>query len=527
MYRVLISDPLPGEARQILEATGEIEVIEQSQDLEKILPSVQGWIVRSGTQVTPELLECAGELRCICRAGAGVDNIDLEAATRHGVVVMNTPGSNSRAAAELTVGLMMSVARHIPFAHVQMAQGNWNRKEYVGTEVEKKTVGIVGMGKVGQHVARMARGLGMSVIAVDPFLSPEAATDLGAQLLPFEEMVGQADYITLHTPLTDATRGLLNADSFAKCRPGVRIINCSRGGVVDEAALVEAIEKGQVGAAALDVYAEEPPGPDSPLLNHPRIVTTPHLGASTREAQEQVATASGEQIKAFLCDGTVQHAVNTASLAGADRAKYEPLAQLARQLGWLQAQVLEGPPQSITVEMEEQDNVEVLQRLVTDHALAGFLQASADRPVNAVNARVLARERGLEVNFKGRTRPTDWIRWLGLEVAGPEGTRRVAGAVVGRNSLRLVRLDDFALDSALEGPLMLTMSLDRPGMIGNLGGLFGDLGINIANLYLGRDQVGGTALSIFQLDEIPSTEIQDKIRSHEGVTWCRAVQPLA
>ncbi|MGE3164171.1 MAG: phosphoglycerate dehydrogenase [Planctomycetota bacterium] len=523
MYRVLISDPLPPDARQILLAEPGLEVVEQSERLEEVVPSIHGWIVRSGTQVTADLLERATKLRCVCRAGAGVDNVDLQAATKHGVVVMNTPGSNARAAAELTVALMMSLARHIPFAHAQLSNGKWNRKDFTGTEVKGKTVGIVGMGRVGAHVARMARGLDMNVIAVDPFLSPDAAKQLGAEPRTFEDMLPDADFITLHTPLTDGTRGLMGEANLARCKRGVRIVNCSRGEVVDESGLLAALASGQVGGAALDVFAQEPLPASSPYLGHPRIIVTPHLGASTVEAQEQVATASARQVAAYLLHGTVENAVNAASLAGDDATRYSPIAQLARQLGWLLAHTLDEAPRSLTVELEDQDNIALLQRLVTDHALAGFLQPSAEVLVNTVNARLIARERGLDIVFRCRTRQTDWIRWVGLEVQGASGSRRLEGAVVGRNSLRLVRLDEYLLDASLEGPLLLTRSDDRPGMMGRVGGVLGGLGLNIANLSLGRDRAGGSALSVFQLDDAPSAAALQRIQQEEGVTWARAV----
>lgn len=523
MFRVLISDPLPPDARKILEAEPELEVIEQRDRLEEVVPTIHGWIVRSGTQVTADLLGRAKQLRCICRAGAGVDNVDLPSATQHGVVVMNTPGSNARAAAELTIALVMNLARYIPMAHAQLSNGKWNRKDFTGIEVKGKTLGIVGMGKVGAQVARMARGLEMNVIAVDPFLSPAAAEQLGAEHRAFDDMLPDADFITLHTPLTDGTRGLMGEDTFSRCKRGVRIVNCSRGEVVDEAALIVALDNGQVGGAALDVFAPEPPPAGSPVLTHPRIVVTPHLGASTIEAQEQVATASAKQVAAFLLQGTVENAVNAASLAGDEATRYSPIALLARQLGWIQAQTLDEAPKSLTIELEDQDNIALLQRLVTDHALAGFLQASAEVPVNSVNARLIARERGLEINFRCRTAPTDWIRWVGLELEGVSGTRRVEGAVVGRNSLRLVRLDDFSLDAAVEGPLLLTRSDDRPGMIGRLGSTLGALGINIANLSLGRDRAGGSALSVFHLDEAPSAAALAQIQREAGVAWVRFV----
>lgn len=522
-FRVLISDPLPSDAKDILEATGQIEVIEQGADLEPLLPTIHGWIVRSGTQVTADLLEQAPQLRCVCRAGAGVDNVDSEAATRHGVVVMNTPGSNSRAAAELTVGLLMGLARNIPFAHATMMQGGWGRKDYVGIECLGKTVAIVGMGKVGRHVGTMARGLGMEVIAVDPFLSPEAAADLGFQLRTIDDALPDIDFLTLHTPLTDATRNFINAERLSKCRPGLRIVNCSRGGVIDEAAMLEALEKGQIAGAAVDVFAEEPPPADSPLRGHPKIITTPHLGASTKEAQNQVATASGEQVRDFLCEGTVRNAINAASLAGDEAERYAPLAELATRLGVLQAQLLQGSPQAVTIELQDPATTDVLERLVVDHALAGFLQASADTVVNAVNARVFARERGLEVATRRPAHGGDWIRSVGITVRGTDGEQSVTGAIVGRASLRLVGLNEYKLDSALEGPLLIMTSEDRPGMMGAVGTLLGGLGLNIANLSLGRSAPGGAALSLLQLDSEPNAEVLERVGRVEGVTQARVV----
>ena len=302
-FKVLISDPLPGKARAILEETGKFEVFEGQEDMERLIPEIHGWIVRSGTKITADYLERATNLKCVCRAGAGVDNIDLDAATRHGVVVMNTPGSNSMAAAEQTIALMLALARNIPFAHATMMTGGWGRKSYVGIEVEGKTLSVVGLGKVGRIVAHKARGLGMKVVGHDPYVSPDVAGEMGLDLVSLEDAFAVADFLALHVPLADATRGLLNRESIATCKPGVRIINCARGGVVDEEALLEAVESGHVAGAAVDVFSSEPPPEDSPLRNHPKIVTTPHLGASTREAQEQVDVASGRQVCDYLLSG--------------------------------------------------------------------------------------------------------------------------------------------------------------------------------------------------------------------------------
>ena len=309
-FRVLISDALPEEGAELLRASGQIEVIVETKDYAQHIPEVDGWIIRSATTIGPDQFAEAKRLKCVCRAGTGVDNIDLTAATQHDVVVMNTPDSNSMAAAEHAVALLVSLARNIPFAHHTMAGDGWDKKKFVGVEYEGKTAGVIGLGKVGRIAARKLKGLGMKVVGVDPVLTASDAEEHGIELLSLDEMLARADFITLHTPLNDGTRNMLSTAQFAAMKPGVRIVNCSRGGVVDEEALFAAVESGQVAGAALDVFAEEPTPVPSSLRNHPRIVTTPHLGASTVEAQLKVATVSAAQIRDCLLEGKVSNQVN-------------------------------------------------------------------------------------------------------------------------------------------------------------------------------------------------------------------------
>ncbi len=308
-FKILVSDSLPAEAHEILAQEADLEVIEEHDAFEPYLGEIDGWIVRSGTQVTSAYLDQCKKLTAICRAGAGTDNVDLVAAKAKGVVVMNTPGTNARAAAELTIALTFAAARNIPFAHQKMSEGGWDRSTFVGNELWQKCIGVVGLGRVGRLVAQMAVALGMRVVGYDPMTSAEQAAELGVELTSVEELLPQSDFIALHTPLTDETRHLINRDSLASCKKGVRIVNCSRGGVVDEEALVEAVDSGHVACAALDVYGTEPLPADSPLRNRPGIITTPHLGASTREAQIAVGTQSARQIRDFLLSGTAANTV--------------------------------------------------------------------------------------------------------------------------------------------------------------------------------------------------------------------------
>ena len=308
-FKVLITDPLPSEALDILAQESDLEVIEEHDSFEQYLGDIHGWVLRSGTQATSEYLDKCDNLVAICRAGAGVDNVDVHAANAKGVIVMNTPGTNARAAAELTIALTFASARNIPFAHKKMADGGWDRASFVGNELWQKCIGVVGLGRVGRLVAQMAGALGMRVVGFDPVISPEQAREFGVELASDDDLLPQSDFIALHTPLNDSTRGLLNRESLSRCKRGVRIINCSRGGVVDEEALIDAVDSGHVACAALDVYATEPLPKDSPLRNHPGIITTPHLGASTREAQIAVGTQSTRQIRDFLLNGTVANTV--------------------------------------------------------------------------------------------------------------------------------------------------------------------------------------------------------------------------
>ncbi len=522
-FRVLLSDPLSADARRILLDSGQIEVIEEHKGLEKHLAGIDGWILRSGTRITHQFLEQAPRLTCICRAGAGVDNVDLDAATRRGVVVMNTPDSNSMAAAEHAVALLLTLARQIPFAHLSMAQGGWERGVFVGVEVEGKSAGIVGLGRVGRIVARKLQGLGMKVLGVDPFITAAAAADHGIQLTTLAEMLPLVDFITLHVPLGTGTRGLIGAAELERAKPGLRIVNSSRGGVVDERALLAALEKGRVAGAALDVFATEPLPKDSPLRKHPRIVVTPHLGASTVEAQEQVATVSAIQVRDFLLEGTIANAVNAVSLAGEQRRKFGALATLARRLGSLHAQLLEGEPRSFEVELEEQLIDEGVDRLLVDSALAGFLATASEGVVNTVNARLRATERGITVQIKGRSRGSVYTNAIRIDVVAAGGRRSLEGAVIWEDLLRLVRFEGYVVEGELAGPMLITGSVDRPGMIGKLGRMLGELGYNIANMSLGRMKKGGDAIAIFNLDEPVRRADLDVIGAIEGVQWVRPV----
>ena len=440
-FKVLISDPLPDDAVDILTKGGRIDVITEQKDFEKHLSEIHGWIVRSGTKISGSYLEATGQLTCICRAGAGVDNIDLDAATQRGVVVMNTPDANSTAAAEHTVALLLTLARNIPFAHATMAGGGWGRSGFVGTEVDGKRVGIVGLGKIGRIVAHKLQALGLSVCGVDPFLSADVARTHGIELMSLEDVLPSVDFLTLHVPFNDSTRGLISTTQLECMKRGAFIVNCSRGGVVDEPALLAALETGRIGGAALDVYSEEPPPSDSPLRNHPRIVTTPHLGASTREAQKQVALTSASQVRDYLLHGSIVNSVNAVSLSGEKATRYAPLATLGRRLGSLHAQLLDGQPGCVTVELEERLVEEGIDRLVVDSVLTGFLESVTEGQVNAVNARLLATRRGISVAVKGRSRGDVYTHSVRVDIAGDGYERSLEGAVVWGDSLRIVRID--------------------------------------------------------------------------------------
>jgi len=523
--RILISDPVAPVCEEILRRAGmnvDVRVGLRLADLREALAGAIGLVVRSETKVTEEVLSSAPALRVVGRAGTGVDNIDVTAATRRGVVVMNAPGENTIAAAEHTLSLMLALARNIPVADRSMKAAQWERTRFLGVELYGKTLGVVGLGKVGREVAARARAFGMEIRGFDPFLPEEVIHRLGFALLPLSELMAVADFLTVHVPFNAQTRHLIGEAELARSKPGLRLVNCARGGIVDEAALERALQEGRVAGAALDVFEKEPPGPAHPLVGRDNVVATPHLGASTVEAQEKVAVRIAEQIVAYLQRGSVAGAVNVDPLEPEVFRAIGPWLDLADRLGRLQAHLTRGAARDVTVELSGAI-LEHPVRLVVAAFLKGYLGRIVTEPINLINAPMLAKEMGLRVQEVRASDPADYTSLITTTVRSAAGGRTLAGTLFGRRDLRMVRLDDYRFDAVPAGEMLICSNDDRPGMVGVLGTVLGEASINIASLSLGRDHTGGKAIAIFNLDSPVQASLLDRIRSVNGILWAESV----
>jgi D-3-phosphoglycerate dehydrogenase / 2-oxoglutarate reductase len=522
--KVLIADKILPVCSEVLKRAG-IEADHRpgisGADLLAAVADVEGIVVRSDTRITEEVMRQAPKLRVVGRAGAGVDNIDVAAATKRGIVVMNAPGENTISAAEHTLSLMLALARQIPLADRSMKVGRWDRGRILGVELSGKTLGVLGLGKVGREVAARARAFGMEVIGFDPVLSEEVAARLGVALVPIESVYARSDFITLHLPLTDGTRHLIGRDQLASCRKGVRILNVARGGVIDEAALCEALREGRVAGAALDVFEHEPPT-GSPLLTFDSVILTPHLGASTQEAQEKVAVRIAEQIAAYLKDNLVVNAVNMEGIDPRLLPILQPYRDLCERLGKLLSSLARGPVNEVSLEYSGSVQ-DYPMRPLTASFLKGFLQSKLSDPVNVINAQILAREAGIRVLEARAAEPQDFTALITASLRGRDGERSAAGALFGKREPRLVRLDEFHLDALPKGDMLIVSNDDRPGMVGRIGSAIGVASVNIAYLSLGRDRSGGRAIAVFNLDSpVPDTLLRE-IAAIDGVLWAERV----
>ncbi len=510
-HRILIADPLTKETPELIAALEakypDVRVDRGGPVAQKLLDEagtladVEGLIVRSRSKVTAKVIANAPRLRVIGRAGIGVDNIDVAEATKRGIVVMNTPGGSNVTTAEHTIAMMLALARNIPQAVAAVRAGEWPRERWMGTEVCNKVLGVIGLGNIGSIVAERAVGLRMKVVAYDPFVTAETAARLRVELVSLDDLVARADFVTVHVPLIPETRGLLGAELIARLKRGVRIINCARGGIVDEAALVAALRDGRVAGAALDVLVDEPPKPGNPLLALDNVICTPHLGASTDEAQVNVARAILDQVAAYLQTGTIQNAVNTPSVSPDVLQVLRPFLELAEKLGALAAQLLTEPPVAVTV----QASGEVAEReirSITTGVLRGFLAHMLGPAVNFVNAPAIARERGIRVIESRTPQASDYLNALRVEVRTASRAKTVlAGAVFGAGIVRLTRINDFRMEAVPEGHILMLHNRDVPGVVGAVGTLLGQRAINIAGIELSREKVGGMALSLIHVDE--------------------------
>ena len=517
MPKVLISDKMDPKAAQIFRERG-VEVDEITgktpDELAAIIGGYDGLAIRSSTKVTPKILAAATNLKVVGRAGIGVDNVDIPAASAKGVVVMNTPFGNSITTAEHAVALMFALARQLPEADASTQAGKWEKNRFMGVELTAKTLGLIGAGNIGGIVADRARGLRMKVVAFDPFLTPERAVEMGVEKVTLDELLARADFITLHTPLTDSTRNILSRENLAKTKKGVRIINCARGGLIDEAALKDALDSGHVAGAALDVFVEEP-ATASPLFGTPNFISTPHLGASTTEAQVNVAIQVAEQMADFLVSGGVTNALNVPSLSAEEAPKLKPYMALAEKLGSLVGQLAHGAISGISVEAEGAA-AELNQKPITSAVLAGFMRVHSDT-VNMVNAPFLAKERGIDVREIRHEREGDYHTLVRVTVATSDGDRSVAGTLVGNAAPRLVELFGIKVEADLAGPMLYVVNEDAPGFIGRLGTLLGEAGVNIGTFHLGRRQAGGEAVLLLSVDEPVTSDLLARVKALPGV----------
>ncbi len=517
--RVVIADRVAATGVAVLAESSGIETVNVAgkgkEALELALASAQALIVRSETRVTAELLSRAPHLRLVARAGTGVDTIDVAAATRRGVAVMNTPGANTVSAAEHTLGLLLALLRHIPWAAEAMRRGEWDRKRFEGRELRGKTIGIVGLGRIGGHVAQLARAFGMNVVAHDPFLPAERATELQVKVLPLEQLLGVSDVISLHVALTEATRHLINAERLVLVKPTAVLVNTARGELVDEAALAAAIRDQRIAGAAIDVFAVEPLPADSPLRQLDRVILTPHLAASTAEAQERVAQEICVAVRDALLEGDYSSAINVPGVSGDLLRRLAPLMELARSLGRLGMELSSGPVQRVEVAYGGKD--EPALRPLTVAAVEGLLSsANGATPVSMVNALLIAEERGIEVARKVGAPEAGFEATVGVRVETPQGRTQVMGALTGGRTGRVIRIDEFEVDVAPEGWMLVIRNRDVPGVIGRVGTVLGQAGINISSYHQSRHPAAaGDALAAITVDQ-PVTD--DVLRALAGQT---------
>jgi D-3-phosphoglycerate dehydrogenase len=514
--KILVTDPLAPEGLEVFKNAEEFEVDVKiglkPDELKKICHAYDGWVIRSGTKITADLIEAAKNLKVIGRAGVGYENIDADIATKKGIVVMNTPGGNNVTTGEHTIALMMALARHIPQAVASLKGGKWDRNKFVGVEMCNKTIGVIGLGNVGRIVAERAAALRMKVIGFDPFIAAENIARMGVQPGTLDDIFTKADFITVHVPLTPDTQGLINKAAFARMKPGVRIINCARGGIVDETDLAEAIKQGKVAGAALDVYVDEPPPPDHPLLKLDQVITTPHLGASTDEAQLNVAIAVAEQMVDFLVKGVVRYAVNVPSVSPELLQVLRPYLTLAEKLGSLHAQMAGVLPSEVQVEYRG-DVTQYNLAPLTVAVLKGLLSPVMEFAVNYVNAPMLARERGIKIVESKGEEATDFASSITVRAKNGNENLEVEGAIFGAKYPRIVRVNSFYLEAVPEGYILILQNKDVPGVVGAVGTILGNNGVNIAGMELGRSEKGGNAISFTHVDEAVNKKALDELRA--------------
>jgi D-3-phosphoglycerate dehydrogenase len=524
--KVLISDPLSNKGLEILGKAKGLQYDIKSglppEELKKIIPEYDAIIVRSETKLKAEIIEAGDRLKVIGRAGIGLDNVDLPAATKKGIVVMNTPQENAIAAAEHTIAMMLSISRKIPQATSSMKAGKWEKKKFMGVELYNKTLGIIGIGVIGSIVADRARGLKMKVVTYDPYISKEVAEKKGVDLVSFDELMSRSDFITVHTPLTDETRNLINKNTFRKMKDGVILINCARGGIINEKDLYDAIKEGKVAGAALDVFEKEP-AIGNPLFELEQVISTPHLGASTGEAQENVSIAIAQQIVDYLLLGEARNAVNIPMVSPDILPFLRPYLRLGEKLGSFLGQISNYAIDEVLIEYHG-EVIEYGTKPITIAVLKGLLTPFVGETVNFVNAQVMAKERGMRLTESTSTEAEDFASLIAITTRSKMEQHYIAGTLFGRKELRIVKLNDFFIEAIPEGYILLVNNYDRPGVIGNIGTALGTRNINIATMQFGRDRMGGNAISLLHLDAPLPTGMLGEILRLPNIISVRQIQ---
>jgi len=527
MIKILVSDPLSEEGLKILKAVKEFQVDVQTElkpdALKKVIQGYDALLVRSATKVTKEIIDSADKLKVIGRAGVGLDNVDLAAATQKGIIVMNTPAGNTISTAEHTISMMLALSRNIPQASDSTKKGEWKRSKFMGVELYGKTLGIVGFGRIGREVAKRALSFGVRVLAYDPFLSREIAESIGIKVVELQELFQQSDYITVHTPLTDETKHMISTPQFAMMKKGARIINCARGGIIDEQALVTAIKEGRVAGAALDVFEKEPVAADSELLKLSNVIVTPHLGASTEEAQVNVAIEVAEIVRDALLGKGIHNAANYPCLEAEVCAVLAPYMVLAEKLGTFSSQLVEGRFQELDISYSG----EIADYDLSPLAMAickGLLSPILKETVNFVNAVALAKERGIRIKEAKSSKEEEFVNLIKLSLKTDKGRRTIWGTLSGNKQARIVKIDEYYVELYPVGEMIYIENWDRPGLIGNLGTFLGKEKVNIAAMTFGRDTPGGKAISVLNVDSPVSQEMADKIKKLENILTAKPIR---
>ena len=527
MIKILVSDPLSEEGLKILKEVKEFQVdvkTELKPDvLKETIRDYDALIVRSATKVTKDVIGQANKLRVIGRAGVGLDNVDLEAATQKGIIVMNTPAGNTISTAEHTLSMILALSRNIPQSNASLKHGEWKRSKFMGVELYNKILGIIGLGRIGSEVARRALSFGMKVLTYDPFLSREIAESLGVEVVELKELLGRSDYITVHTPLTDETKHIISTKELAMMKQGVRIINCARGGIIDEVALVNAIKEGKVAGSAIDVFEKEPPSPDNELLKLDNVITTPHLGASTEEAQVNVAIEVAEIVRDALLGKGIRNAANYPSVEAEVYKVLEPYINLSEKLGIFSSQLVEGRFQELNINYSG----EIIQYDLSPLTMAlvkGILSPILKETVNFINATSLAKERGIKIKESKSSKEEEFVTLIHLEIKTDKETRKVAGTLSANKQPRIVKIDGYYVEAPPQGEMLVIQNWDRSGIIGTLGTILGNHNINIAEMTFGREKAAGRAISVLNVDSPVSDEILDKIRKSENILAVKVIK---